>query len=180
MDAGNCNIETVLRDGGLICIRAIHPDDKKHLYNAFHQLSMQSRYFRFLGYKKEISRKELSYFTEIDYKRHVALVAVLPEGQNERIIGVGRYIRPDLNRKSALTDVAVAVIDKYQGRGIGTLLLKHLAVIASNLSITQFEADIHSENLQMLRIIKHCGFRAIFKFDQGIMHVSLKIPKWNE
>ena len=88
-------MDEILRDKGKIRIRLIHPDDKKRLIDGFNHLSKQSVYFRFLGSKKELTKNELIYFTEIDYDKHIALVATIPKNGDEEIIAVGRYIQTE-------------------------------------------------------------------------------------
>src|SRR5919197_221870 len=85
--------DALLRDGGSIHIRAIRPDDKQHLLDLFERLSSRSVYFRFFQTKQRLTDAELRSFTELDFTRDVALVATLREGQEEHIIGVGRYFR---------------------------------------------------------------------------------------
>ena len=84
------SVDEVLRDGGSIRIRAIRPDDKVRLFEHFSGLSPQSRYQRFFGAKRVLSREELAALTELDFDNHVALVATLNDGNEERFIGVGR------------------------------------------------------------------------------------------
>src|SRR5215831_5486337 len=85
--------DALLRDGGSIHIRAIRPDDKQRLLALFEHLSSRSVYFRFFQTKQRLTDAELRYFTELDFGRNVALVATLREGDEEHIIGVGRYFR---------------------------------------------------------------------------------------
>ena len=80
----------ILRDGTPACIRAIRPDDKERLAGHFDRLSSDSRYHRFFGFRKAFTPRELSYFTEPDFLRHVVLVATIEEGTgSESIVGDG-------------------------------------------------------------------------------------------
>src|SRR5437870_9995133 len=83
--------DEIMRDGGSIRIRAIRPDDKQRLVDHFNRLSARSVYFRFFRSKKRLTDDELAQFTEIDFIDKVALVATLGQGDDEKIIGVGRY-----------------------------------------------------------------------------------------
>src|SRR5712691_9162830 len=139
-------VDALLKDGGSIHVRAIRPDDKARLVEHFKGLSPRSVYFRFFGIKRQLTDDELARFTELDFARHVALVATLRTEENERIIGVGRYIVPEDARAPHRAEVAFAVSDEHQGRGVGTVLLEHLARIAAANGITEFEADVLGEN----------------------------------
>jgi acetyl coenzyme A synthetase (ADP forming)-like protein len=162
--------DELLRDGSSIHIRAIRPQDKPKLRQHFDRLSPESVYFRFLGYKKELTEQELARFTELDFVRHVGLVATLRRGAQEDFIGVGRYVRGD---NPSRAEVAFAVLDEYQGRGIGTLLLTHLARIARASGITEFEADVLGENNRMLEVFGKSGFRVHRSSKAGVIHISI-------
>src|SRR5262245_49253599 len=84
----------LLRDGCPIHVRAIRPVDKERLREFCRHLSPRSVYFRFFSPKKKLSEGELAWLTELDFERHVALVATLGHDEEERIIGVGRYAIP--------------------------------------------------------------------------------------
>ena len=113
-----------LRDGTRVLIRPIEPEDKGLLLSGFEQLSEQSRYRRFLAPVPKLTESQLTYLTEVDHDTHEALVAV-DAGQPLRGLGVARYVR--LQDHPEIAEAAVTVIDAYQGRGLGTLLLALLA-----------------------------------------------------
>src|SRR5262245_48260944 len=123
MDARDYAAEEIVRDGGSIHLRAIRPDDRERLLEHFHRLSARSVYFRFFGAKRRLTDAELDQFTRLDFVDRVALVATLRESGVEHIVGVGRYARTSLPHAA---EVAFAVADEHQGRGIGTILLEHL------------------------------------------------------
>jgi acetyl coenzyme A synthetase (ADP forming)-like protein len=163
-------VDEILRDGGSIRIRAIRPDDKVRLFEHFSGLSPQSRYQRFFGGKRTLSREELARLTELDFDTHVGLVATLSDGHVEHFIGVGRYFRTgDPSR----AEVAFAVLDEHQGRGIGTLLLEHLRRIARAHGITEFAADVLGTNRRMLDVLGESGFQVKRSAEGGVVHVSL-------
>jgi len=136
--------EEILRDGGSILIRAIRPDDRERLVEHFHRLSARSVYFRFFNAKRRLTDDELDRFTRLDFVQQAALVATLRERRDERIIGVGRYAM--LPGDTHAAEVAFAVADEHQGRGIGTLLLEHLVRLARANGVTEFQADVLGEN----------------------------------
>jgi acetyl coenzyme A synthetase (ADP forming)-like protein len=162
--------EGILRDGGSIHIRAMRADDKQRLLDHFSRLSAQSVYFRFFRAKKRLTDAELVQFTELDFARNAALVATLGQGENEKIIGVGRYAVVDA--EGARAEVAFAVADDFQGRGVGTLLLEHLAPIARSHGISEFEADVLGENNRMLEMFAQSGFGVKRSMEDGIFHVT--------
>ena len=162
--------ESIMRDGGSIHIRAMRPDDKQRLLDHFSRLSAQSVYFRFFRAKKRLTDEELVQFTEVDFGRNAALVATLGQGEEERIIGVGRYAAVDSDATRA--EIAFAVADDYQGRGVGTLLLEHMAPIARAHGITEFEADVLGENNRMLEVFAQSGFVVKRSIEDGVFHVT--------
>ncbi len=169
-DPRRYSAEGILRDGGSIHIRAMRPGDKQRLLDHFGRLSAQSVYFRFFRAKKRLTDEELVQFTELDFVRNAALVATLGQREDERIIGVGRYAVVDNGGVRA--EVAFAVADDYQGRGVGTLLLEHLAPIARAKGVTEFEADVLGENNRMLEVFSQSGFVVKRSIEDGIFHVT--------
>ena len=130
-------------------------------------------YFRFFQTKQRLTDAELRYFTELDFTRDVALVATLREGQEEHIIGVGRYFRINKDRQPTThAEVAFTVADAHQGRGVGTLLLEHLAAIARTQGIDTFEAYVLGENNRMLEVFEASGFTVQRAIDTGVFHIS--------
>ena len=163
--------DEILRDGGSIHVRAIRPDDKGRLLDHFGRLSRQSVYYRFFRVKKQLTDDELRCFTELDFEREVALVATLRDAGDERIIGVARFGAPQEAARHC-AEVAFAVADDHQGRGIGTLLLEHLAPIARVNGITVFEADVLGENNRMMHVFAKSGFVVTRAIDAGVFHVT--------
>ncbi len=162
--------DVVLRDGESVLVRAIRPDDKARLLDLFQRLSVRSIRHRFLGAKSTLSETELRYLTEVDFRTHVALAAVSHRGGLEHIVGVGRYLWTD-DVGVAPSEVAFAVADADQGRGIGTLLLEHLSAIASSQGVTQFEADVEADNADMMTVFEDSGFTVRTSIDRGVFHV---------
>ncbi|MDH3390223.1 MAG: GNAT family N-acetyltransferase [Desulfobulbaceae bacterium] len=176
MDQKICSIDEILRDGGKIHTRLIHPDDKKRLIDGFHHLSKQSIYFRFLGSKKELTESELIYFTETDYDKHIALVATIPKNGDEEIIAVGRYIETEQSDSIPSAEVALAVVDNHQNRGIGSILFEKLMKIARSQGvIQQFEAYVFPENKRMIEIFNHHGFDVHRSREDDLMYITCSI-----
>ena len=140
-----------LPDGARVLIRPIRPDDKGMLADGLRRLSPQSAQRRFLTPKRSFSRTELRYLTEVDGLDHVALVAEYPSAPQRRLIAVGRFVR--LQDDSRAAEVAVTVADDWQGRGLGSVLGKHLAHAARNRGIRRFTATMASENVAAHRLM---------------------------
>jgi GNAT superfamily N-acetyltransferase len=137
--------DVVLRDGGTAHLRPIHPADSDAV-QAFHVgQSQQSIYMRFFAFKSRLSSKELKRFTEVDYRDRVALVITI----GGEIMGIGRYDRLD---DPAEAEVAFNIADSQQGRGIGSILLEHLAAAARENGIRRFSAEVLPENRKMLMV----------------------------
>lgn len=173
--------DRVLRDGGSIHVRAIRPDDKQRLHDHFGGLSPRSVYFRFFQAKKRLTDAELRQFTELDFDRNVGLVATLSRDGSERIIGVGRFARVDGSPgEPRRAEVAFAVADDHQGRGIASVLLEHLSEIARAAGIEAFEADVMGENNSMLRVFSDSGFRVSRAIDSGVFHIAFPTEATDE
>jgi GNAT superfamily N-acetyltransferase len=164
-------VDDTVRDGGAIVIRAIRPDDKERLREHARGLSRDSAYHRFMVYKRELSDDEVRRFTELDFDQHVGIAAILSEDGREHIVGIGRYFRTSKERGEA----AFSVIDTHQGRGIGTLLLVHLARIARRKGITEFEADGLGDNVHTLDVVAASGFRVEATHERGVVHLLMRI-----
>jgi GNAT superfamily N-acetyltransferase len=140
------------RDGARLEVRPIRADDKEALVDAFEHLSDESRYRRFLRPLKHLASDDLAYFTELDHRDHEALVAV---GDQDELVGVARYIR--LADRPGVAEVAVTVVDEWQGRGVGTTLLERLARRARSAGIRSFEGICLANNQEMLQLLTELG-----------------------
>ena len=167
-------VDAKLIDGRPIRIRALGANDQERLHEHFRGLSQQSIYFRFMGFKRDLSAKDLKWLTELDFNDHVGLAATITDDGRERFIGVGRYVRGKDRHRA---EVAFAVLDAYQGHGIGTLLLEHLAIIARNSGITELEAVVLSDNHQMLEVFAHSGFKIRHPLEPGVVNLYYSTAK---
>ena len=172
--------DEVLRDGGSIHLRALRPDDRALLVEAVSRMSDRSMYYRFFRAKRGLTERELREFTELDFDDHVALVATLREDGEEHIIGVGRYIVSEGPWRCRRAEVAFAIVDQHQGRGIGTLLLEHLAAIARDNGIREFDADVLGDNSQMLEVFARSGFEVRRALSSGVVHVCISTDATDE
>jgi GNAT superfamily N-acetyltransferase len=164
--------EFVLRDGTRILVRPILPEDRDRLREGLVRLSAQSRYRRFLTSLEHLSDQQVRDLTEIDYDDHMAWVAVDPSRPARPGLGVARYVR--LAEEPAVAEAAVTVLDEYQGRGIGTILLRMLAGSAREHGIRSFRGYVLAENAPMMDILKDLGATAV---QEGpLLRVDVPIP----
>jgi GNAT superfamily N-acetyltransferase len=168
-EARSYAVDEVVRDGRPIHIRAIRPDDKQRLREHYDGLSEEARYYRFFGLKRGLSDADLARLTELDFTRDVGLAATMNEAGREKFIGVGRYVC--VRARPALAEVAFAVLDRFQGLGIATLLLEHLSRIAIGRGVTEFEADVMAENKKMLDVFEQSGFEVRASTEAGVVTV---------
>jgi acetyltransferase len=147
--------DAVLRDGTRLHLRPIRPEDAE-LEQAFVDgLSEQTRYFRFFYHLHQLSPAMLARFTQVDYDRELALVAIDETGGTPTIVGVARYTKnPD--RESA--EFAVVVADAWHGRGVGHVLMTRLIESARQRGLARLEGTVLRANANMLRFIESLGF----------------------
>ncbi len=162
----------ILKDGSTLYLRPIRPDDEKRLLDLFSRLSPHTIYLRFHHMLKNITVEQVRRFSIVDYENSFAIVGTMGEDIEERIIAVGRFHRLP---KGSSAEVALVVEDSYQGRGIGTLLLEHIAVIARDKGISMFEAEILAENQQMMKVLLDSGFQIAQELEYGVYRVVLPV-----
>ena len=162
--------DVVLTDGGTVHLRPILPEDTDRL-QAFHsRLSKETVYNRFFAYRPVLSDADLARFTQVDHRDRVALVATL----NDAIVGVVRY---DRFPGSQDAEVAFVVEDGHQGRGLGPLLLEHLADAARERGITGFTADVLPTNRPMLGVFRTAGYTTARKLTEGYVELTFSISQ---
>lgn len=159
-----------LRGGDRIAIRAVRPDDRERLMHAFHALDRKSIYQRFFFLKRELSDEELRQITESDGARVAALVATIGSGDQEVIVGLGQYAR-----RGSAAQIAFAVEEDFQGRGIATRLLRRLVRIARDHGVSHFEADVLAENRPMLAVLRHSGLPVEESEADGVVHLTIPL-----
>jgi GNAT superfamily N-acetyltransferase len=161
-----------LRDGSQVRIRQGHSTDQPLLRRGFERLSPESRYRRFLTPISELGEPMLHYLTDLDHHDHEAMVAL--DEQFKEGLGVARYVRHPQRPDAA--EVAVTVVDDWQGRGLGTLLLDVISARARQEGITTFTALMLAENQEMLDLFEALGPVRIVDQAQGTVEVEVPIP----
>lgn len=164
----------MLRDGSTMRIRPIHPSDSPALQELHVSQSERSQYFRFFAPMARLSDTDLHRFTNVDYRDRVALVLVM----GEEIVAVGRYDRLIDDREfpdGDVAEVAFNVSDQAQGRGLGSVLLEHLAAAGRERGIRRFIADVLPTNTRMTRVFTDAGYDVKQRFDDGVVTVNFTI-----
>jgi acetyltransferase len=141
---------------GELFIRPIRPEDAPLLVALFESLSPQSVYFRFFSVLKRLPHHMLARFTQIDYDREIALVAIQESETTEKMLAVGRFI-VESNQKQA--EFSIVVGDPWHGKGIGVELLKRCLSIAKKYEIEKVWGIVLAENIQMLALGRKLGFK---------------------
>lgn len=144
-----------LADGTNIIIRPIRPEDAAIEQSFVRELSPQSKYFRFMQGMNELTQQMLVRFTQLDYSRELALIAVLEEGNRETELGVARYV---MNPDGESCEFALVVADKWQNRGIGSRLMNVLMDAAKQRGLKHMQGEILANNSSMLKLTESLGF----------------------
>jgi acyl-CoA synthetase (NDP forming)/GNAT superfamily N-acetyltransferase len=168
-------LDALLRDGTPVHVRPIRPDDRDALV-AFHaRLSPDTIYRRFFSPRPVLPPKDVERFTTVDYRDRMALIALI----NGELAGVARYDR-DPSGAGDEAEVAFVIEDRHQGRGLGSLLLEHLAAAARERGFTAFFAETLAENRAMLGVFRDAGFVAERRFEDGLVHLRFPIAETSE
>src|SRR5262245_41623809 len=157
-------VDVILRDGGTLRLRPPTAADADGLVDFFAALSEESLHLRFHGTRRA-DRHLVDPFLDPDWLEEGALVGTLAdEADGERIVALGSYVRL---RDPATAEVAFAVADEEQGRGIGTRLLEQLAVGAREAGINGFVAEVMAANRTALSVFSAAGFEVTRELDYG-------------
>jgi GNAT superfamily N-acetyltransferase len=160
-----------LRHGRRVEIRALGQDDRPEFLAAVDRTSPRSLYRRFFSVRQDFAEQEVDFFVNVDFVNHVALVAVMEEAGRSVIVGAGRYIVVGPGR----AEVAFAVVDAYQGQGIGAALMRHLAVVARDAGLKELVADVLPDNVPMLKVFEKSGLDIRTKRGPRVVQVTLRL-----
>jgi acetyltransferase len=163
-----------LKDGTQVVIRPILPDDADDLQDTFQRLSMESIYLRFLSFKKVLDDKEAQYLATVDYTSRMAFVAIFKECERDIVVGVSRYALLDAHNPE-VAESAVVVMDEFQGRGLGKLLLWRLVNYARAKGIHTLRGNLQIGNDRMLDLVKRSGLPHQTHYVDGIWEVNIDI-----
>jgi acyl-CoA synthetase (NDP forming)/RimJ/RimL family protein N-acetyltransferase len=161
--------DVVLRDGGTAHVRPITPEDADRL-RAFHaSLSPETVYFRFFAPYPQLTERDVRRFTHVDHDARVALVATV----GEDVIGVVRYDRIDDEE----AEVAFVVRDAHQGRGLGSVLLEHVAAAARERGLRRFVAEVLPHNRRMLGVFVEAGYSVARRVEDGVVRLTFDVAE---
>jgi RimJ/RimL family protein N-acetyltransferase len=171
LEAARYSAFATLRDGRRVEIRALRPDDRAELAVAVARASSESLYRRFFAVKRSFTESEIDFFVNVDFVDHVALVAVVDESGRPVIAGGARYVVV----QSGTAEVAFAIVDQYQGQGLGAALMHHLAAIAGSAGLRELVAEVLLDNVPMLKVFEKSGLPISMKREPQVVHVSLQL-----
>ncbi|MCM3885386.1 GNAT family N-acetyltransferase [Frankia sp. R82] len=161
--------DVILTDGGTAHIRPILPSDGPLLRAFWTRLSLQTIYFRYFAARRSLSDEDIRHMTVVDQRRRGALVAMIGDDLVAVAHWEGTAARP------TEAEIAFLVQDDQQGRGFGSILLEHLAAAARDRGVRRFDADVLSQNRQMIRVFIEAGYTVARAFDYGEVRLSFEI-----
>ncbi|HEX4718214.1 MAG TPA: GNAT family N-acetyltransferase [Thermoleophilaceae bacterium] len=162
-----------LRDGATVMVRPVEPADSSLLEEGFHDLSAVTRYRRFLFDRPDLTGEEARELTQLDHRDHEAIIAIDPKTGDG--VGIARYVRDDADRACAVA--GITVIDRWQGRGLGTELLGRLAARARDAGIERFEAHMIAGDAEAQRMFEHLGPVETSQRSRGTLDVTVRLAR---
>ncbi|MGK5675445.1 bifunctional acetate--CoA ligase family protein/GNAT family N-acetyltransferase [Micromonospora sp. URMC 106] len=162
-------VDVLLSDGSTVQLRPIRPSDGPGIVAMHSRFSERTRYLRYFSPYPRIPERDLHRFVNVDHRDREAFVVLV----GDRIVAVGRYER--LGPEAPDAEVAFVVEDAYQGRGIGSVLLEHLADAAGRSGIATFVAEVLPANGAMLRVFSDFGYQVQRQFADGVVHLTFPI-----
>ncbi|ABP53928.1 GCN5-related N-acetyltransferase [Salinispora tropica CNB-440] len=169
MTTGEQPVDVLLSDGTTVGLRPIRPADGPGIVAMHSRFSERTRYLRYFSPYPRIPERDLRRFVNVDHHDREAFVVLA----SDQIVAVGRYER--LGPAATEAEVAFVVEDAYQGRGIGSVLLEHLADAARRVGIPTFVAEVLPANNAMLRVFADFGYQVRRQFADGVVHLSFPI-----
>ena len=158
----------VSADGRTVRIRPITVDDDERVLQLYAHLSPESMYLRFFSAVPAEMARDIERLTEVDQDEHVVIAAEV----DDELVALARY---DRQPPGDVAEAAFVVDDEHQHRGLGTLLLEHLAAIGRERGIRRFIATILPHNRPMLEVFRDAGYEVTSRFEQGTISVSFSI-----
>jgi RimJ/RimL family protein N-acetyltransferase len=160
--------DVLLADGGVVHLRPVRPEDADPVRAMHHRLSPESVENRFFESTERVLDRDLNTVLTADHDRLVVLVATL----GEQVIGVSYYRRSGAGDEA---EVAFLIEDAHQGRGLGSIVLEHLAAIARESGVRRFTADVRPGNRAMTGVFREAGFEVAAEFDGGSVRLRMSL-----
>src|SRR5215207_4093125 len=185
--AAHATERLTLRDGSVVIVRPLEQDDRPLVQAVFDRMGEEARYRRFLGYKKRLSARDLETLTAVDHHRHEAIVAL--DAETGEALGMARMLQERSRPDTA--EASVAVVDAWQGRGLGGMLMDRVVRRAREEGVRRFTAVLLTRNVAMLHLFERVGavrvvsrygdtleFEVALPFDTGAAHADLfQLPR---
>jgi GNAT superfamily N-acetyltransferase len=169
---GERGVPVELRDGSHVRIRQGHRTDRQLLMRGFERLGPESRYRRLLSPMHALGDRAVRYMTELDHHDHEAMIALDERG--EEGLGDAFYVRDA--RRPDTAEVAVTVLDEWQGRGLGTLLLEVLSARALDEGVGRFTALMLARNQAMMDLFERLGQVQVVGRAAGTVEIEVVLP----
>jgi RimJ/RimL family protein N-acetyltransferase len=179
MDLNNLKDFTMmdkLKYGTPVVIRAVRPDDKERINEAFKNLDPDTIYTRYFRYKSHLTDEELKCATELDFSNDVALVVTIQTEVRETVIGGARFsvIKSDPGA-ARRAEIAFTVEEDYQNQGIASRLFKQMIRIAREMGIAFFDAEVLFHNTPMLIVFERSGLPVQKRYEDGVIYLSMPL-----
>ena len=158
-----------IKAGQQVLVRPVRITDEAPLQDLFYRLSDESVYRRFLAFKRAHPHEEMQHLVDLDYEQNMALIASLADTEPEQIVAMARY---DLDPATRLADIAFVVRDEWQGKGLGTVLMRRMAEIARARGLAGFTADVLGSNRPMMSVFHKSGLKLTVEMDSGCYHLT--------
>ena len=161
--------DVVLSDGSTVHLRGIEPADADLIVALHSRLSERTRYLRYFSPYPRIPPRDLERFVNVDHHDREAIVA----SSGPDLIAVARYER--LGEGAPDAEVAFVVEDAHQGRGLGSVMMEHLAARARAVGISRFVAEVLPNNSRMIRVFSDAGYEVARQYADGVVHLTFPI-----
>jgi len=166
-----------LRDGTEIFFRPIKPTDEQALSEMLYSLSERSVQTRYMTRSMTFPHKHVQLLTNIDYRKDLAIVGVVPGVSGEEIVAIAQYY---LDPKNQAAEVAFLVQDEWQQKGMGTFLLDYITRVAKKRGVRKFYANVLPNTKPMLSVFQHSGYPVSTDFDGDVYHISYDLVEPGE
>jgi len=165
-----------LADGHEVTLRLVRPSDTKLLLQGFERLSPESRRFRFMGVRNTFTEEELRYLCEVDDTNHFAMGAVVELWNgSEEGVAIARFVRS--TDEPDVAEPAITIIDDYQGKGLGKILLRRLIAAALERGIRAFHSEFLRNNATVAQLLDDYEVSSVVREEGDVLTVEFELPR---